>query len=672
MSRTVVAIATIAVLVLCMPRGGYTSYSYSLGEPWDYSTIIAKDSFPVLKSEATIKREKDSLQRFYEPYFEIDPAVKEAQIKAFTDEFQKSLQGQIPRYYLKHLVDKLSDLYEEGVMSTEDHDKLTSDDTRLIWVFAQNESSSRVVKNVFTAKTAYEFLMAEEDSILYNHDKLTHCNLNRFIATNLTYDIEKSQQQRRDVDNLLIPYMGQVQTGQKIVGQGDLIDEYTFRVLKSMEKFQQDRTKSTAERLSLILGQTLFATIMVLLLLFYFDQFRSDYLFEVRYPCLVLSLYIFFPLATYFLVIHNMMSVYLIPYCILPIFIRVFMDSRTAFLTHIITIVTCAVALKHPFEFILTQATAGLTSIYVLRQLSERSDLFKAVLAVTLSALTTYLCIDLLHGNFYTREGVDRWTYIYLCMGGMFSLVSYLLLIPIEKILGFTSNVTLVELSNINNAILRRLSEEAPGTFQHSLQVSNLAAEVANKIGAKSQLVRTGALYHDIGKLENAAFFTENQSGTNPHDNLTYVQSAGIIVKHVENGLKLAEKYKLPSVIKEFISTHHGASMAKYFYISYKNKYPDIPVDKKLFSYPGPNPHTQEQAILMMADAVEAASRSLSEYTEESVSNLVDKIIDTQVQEGYFATCPITFVDIQNAKEVFKTKLKTIYHTRIQYPELKD
>ena len=231
--------------------------------------------------------------------------------------------------------------------------------------------------------------------------------------------------------------------------------------------------------------------------------------------------------------------------------------------------------------------------------------------------------------------------------------------------------MTLVELSNINNTVLRRLSEEAPGTFQHSMQVANLAAEIANKIGAKSQLVRTGALYHDIGKLENPVFFTENQNSTNPHDGITYVQSARIIIQHVDDGLKLADKYKLPLVVRQFISTHHGTSMTKYFYVSFKNKFPDQPVDKSLFTYPGPNPSTQEQAILMMADAVEAASRSLSGYTEESIGNLVDKIVDEQVKEGYFNDCPITFLDIQKAKEVLKTKLTTIYHTRIQYPELK-
>ena len=249
---------------------------------------------------------------------------------------------------------------------------------------------------------------------------------------------------------------------------------------------------------------------------------------------------------------------------------------------------------------------------------------------------------------------------------------AYFLVVLVEKIFGFTSTVTLVELSDINNKLLRRLAEEAPGTFQHSMQVANLAAEAANRIGAKSQLVRTGALYHDIGKMENPVFFTENQSGgVNPHKNLGYEQSAQVVISHVTDGLKLAEKNNLPKVIKDFITTHHGRGKTKYFYISWKNEHPGEDPNEEAFTYPGPNPFTKEQAILMMADSVEAASRSLPEYTEESISNLVDKIIDSQVAEGYFKECPITFKDIATVKNVFKEKLKTIYHTRISYPELK-
>ena len=262
--------------------------------------------------------------------------------------------------------------------------------------------------------------------------------------------------------------------------------------------------------------------------------------------------------------------------------------------------------------------------------------------------------------------------YTYFALNGVFLLFAYPLLFLLEKVFGFTSNVTLVELSNINNDLLRRMSELAPGTFQHSMQVANLAAEAAIRIGAKTQLVRTGALYHDIGKMENPAFFTENQLGDmNPHKSLSYEQSSQVVINHVTDGLKLAEKHNLPKAIKDFISTHHGRGKTKFFYISWKNEHPGEEPDEECFTYPGPNPFTRETAILMMADSVEAASRSLVEYTEESINNLIDKIIDSQVAEGYFKECPITFRDISIIKTVFKEKLRTAYHTRISYPELK-
>lgn len=670
MYRVTGLVAMIAILTVFLPKGGYNKYEYKVGEPWDGGQLIAQDSFPVYKSEAQLKRESDSLHNYYEPYFEYKHAVYEKQAAQLREAFRTLYGEGVPAYYLPHLLDKLRRMYAQGIIETEDYEVLKKENTRQVWLYENNESQPRYVRHLLTQKTAYEYMMAEEDSVRYNHGKLLRCGLEKFIQPNLVYDAEKSLQQRQDVDAQLVPFIGQVQVGQKLVDRGQIIDEYTYCVLQSWERFQQSRSMSSTEQLLQLGGQVTYIAILMILLLFYFEQFRSDYLANPRTVMLVISQYLLFPLVTYALMSHSLMNVYVIPYCILPILIRVFMDSRTAFITHTLCILTCAVVLNNPYEFVVTQLVAGLVAIYSLRQLSQRSELVRAAALVTLAALVTYFCIELLHGRPYNSSGFDRWTYIYILVAGVLSLLSYTLLMPIERIFGFTSNVTLVELSNINNTILRRLSEEAPGTFQHSMQVANLAAEVANSIGAKSQLVRTGALYHDIGKLENPVFFTENQSGTNPHDNLPYEQSAQIIIQHVRNGLRLADKYQLPSVIKEFISTHHGQSMAKYFYVSYKNAFPDKEVDERIFTYPGPNPITLEQAILMMADSIEAASRSLSEYTEESLNSMVDRIIDDQVTSGYFAQCPISFLEIAEAKEVFKTKLRTMYHTRIQYPEL--
>lgn len=352
-----------------------------------------------------------------------------------------------------------------------------------------------------------------------------------------------------------------------------------------------------------------------------------------------------------------------------PIFIRVFMDSRTAFMTHTTTILICACFLQYPLEFIAVELVAGCVAIFSLRELSSRSQLFWTAVLVTFAASLTNLSLDWLSNTDFRKISFSE--YNYLTINGLLLFCSYPLLYLIEKAFGFTSNITLIELSDMNKNLLRKMSEVAPGTFQHSIQVGNLAAEIANKIGAKSQLVRTGALYHDIGKIINPIYFTENQSGVNPHEKMGSIDSAQMIISHVTEGVKLAEKYNLPSIIKDFITTHHGQGKTKYFYVQYKNDHPNDDIDELLFTYPGPNPFTKEQAILMMADTVEAASRSLPDYTEKTIRELVNRLIDGQVAEGYFRECPITFRDIAYAKTVLIEKLKTTYHTRLSYPELK-
>ncbi len=401
----------------------------------------------------------------------------------------------------------------------------------------------------------------------------------------------------------------------------------------------------------------------------YLELFRADYYERKGTLTLLFALIVFFPVLSSIMVEQNLSSIYVVPFAMIPIIVRVFLDSRTAFMAHVTIILLCSITLRFPHEFILLQVVAGMVAIYSLRELSQRSQLLRTALVVFISYALLYFAFELIHEDDLTK--LNTRMYIYFMINGILLLFAYPLLFLLEKIFGFTSDVTLVELSNINNSLLREMSEVAPGTFQHSLQMANLAAAAANKIGGKSQLVRTGALYHDIGKMVNPAFFTENQSGVNPHKSLSYEQSAQVIISHITDGLKLAEKHNLPKVIKDFISTHHGRGLTKYFYISYKNEHPDEEVDQEKFRYPGPNPFTKEQAVLMMADSVEAASRSLPEYTEESISTLVDKIIDTQVSEGYFKECPITFKDIATVKALFKEKLKTMYHTRISYPELR-
>ena len=410
-------------------------------------------------------------------------------------------------------------------------------------------------------------------------------------------------------------------------------------------------------------------TLMLVLFTMYLALFRRDYFNKPRAIAMLYTLMTLFPVIVSLMMRHNYMSVYIVPFAMAPIFVRVFMDSRTAFITHVTMILICTIAVKYQYEFIIIQIVAGLIAIYSLRELTRRAQVFKTGILVALGCALVYFALQLVQDSEFTLMDPDM--YYHFVINGVLLLLSYPLMYIIEKMFGFVSSVTLFELSNTNRGILRNLSEVAPGTFQHSITVGNLAAEIANKIGANSLLVRTGALYHDIGKMVDPVFFTENQAGVNPHDNMSYRESARIIINHVVEGAKIAERENLPTIIRDFIVTHHGTGITKYFYIKYKNEHPDEDVDPASFQYPGPNPFTREQAILMIADGVEAASRSLPEYTEETISNLVNKIIDSDVSEGYFRECPITFRDIALAKLVLIARLKAIYHTRISYPEPK-
>ena len=485
----------------------------------------------------------------------------------------------------------------------------------------------------------------------------------------MIYDKERSEAERNDLLGQIPLASGMVLSGQKIIDRGEIVDDYTYRVLSSFEKETQRRSASTRAVPSTIAGQVIFVSLFIILFTMYLGLFRKDYFNKPRSIAMLYTMITVFPILVSLMIEHNVFSVYVLPFAIAPIFIRVFMDSRTAFLAHVVLVMLCAAAVKYQYEFIIVELVAGLVAIYSLRELSQRAQLFKTAVLVTLACSAVYFAMQLMTDN--TFSTVDNSMYKYFVINGILLLFAYPLMLIIEKMFGFISNVTLIELSNTSKELLQRLSEVAPGTFQHSIMVSNLASAIAVKIGAKAQLVRTGALYHDIGKMQDPAFFTENQNGVNPLEKMSRVDAAHIVINHVTEGLKLAERYNLPNVIKDFIATHHGTGMTKYFYVSYKNEHPDEPVDDALFTYPGPNPFTREQAILMMADSVEAAARSLPEYTEASISELVNRIINGQMSEGFFEYCPITFRDVAVAKQVLIERLKSVYHTRVSYPKLK-
>ena len=672
--KSLLFIGTVALIVYFLPRDGKFNYQFDINKPWKYGQLIATFDFPIYKDEAIVKREQDSLMALFQPYYELDKKVEKEAIAKLKENYHTNLKGILPSTdYLRYIERTLKEIYQAGIVSTEAIQQLYKDSTSAIMVIDDKLANSHPIEGIYTVKKAYEYLLTA-DSVHFNREILRQCSLNEYISPNLTFDEQRTQTAKEEVLNNYSWANGLVVSGQKIIDRGEIISPETYNILESLRKESIKRNESMGQSRLILGGQILFVGMLMLCFMLYLDLFRKDYYQRKGSLSLLFTLIVFYSIVTAFMMTHNLFNVYIIPYAMLPIIIRVFLDSRTAFLTHVITILICSISLRFPHEFILTQLAAGMVAIFSLRELSQRSQLFRTALLVILTYAAVYFSFELMTenglANDFSKLNIRMYTYFFI--NGILLLFAYPLLFLLEKTFGFTSNVTLVELSNINNDLLRQMSETVPGTFQHSMQVANLAAEAAIRIGAKSQLVRTGALYHDIGKMENPAFFTENQSGgVNPHKNLGYEQSAQVVISHVTDGLKLADKHNLPKVIKDFISTHHGQGKTKYFYISWKNEHPDEEPNEELFTYPGPNPFTKEQAILMMADAVEAASRSLPEYTEETISNLVDKIIDSQVTEGYFKECPITFKDIATVKAVFKEKLKIAYHTRISYPELK-
>lgn len=665
-TKTVLVCITVAIIVWFLPRNEGRMYRYDVGKPWMYGSVIAKFDFPIYKTDEAIKHEQDSLLKHFQPYYSLNPLIEKKQVERFLHDYEQGING-LPKEYVGIVARQMQEIYQIGIINTNEYNNIFKDSTSMIRFVNGKNAKSLKVSSFYSTIAAYEHIFANE-KLAAQRAILSRCNLNNYIEANIVYDKEKSDAEKNDMLSSIPLASGMVMSGQKIIDRGEIVNDYTCRVLNSFDKEMKRRSSTQDEIMTTFIGQTLFVLILVMMFTSYLTLFRKDYFEKPRSITMLYTMITLFPILVSMMMKHNFFSVYIIPFAMAAIFVRVFMDSRTAFITHVTMILICAAAVKYQYEFIIVQLASGLVAIYSLRELSKRSQIFITAILVTISSCIVYLALQLMQDN--QVFNIDPSMYTYFIINGIFLLLSYPMMYLIEKLFGFISNVTLFELSNTNKGLLRNLSEIAPGTFQHSITVGNLAAEIANRIHANSLLVRTGALYHDIGKMTNPVFFTENQAGVNPHDQLSDLESAQIIISHVTEGLKLAEKFNLPGIIKDFISTHHGTGLTKYFYINYCNEHPNEQVDKEMFQYPGPNPFTREQAILMMADTVEAASRSLNEYTEESISTLTNKLIDSQVADGFFRECPITFRDIALAKSVLIERLKSIYHTRISYPHL--
>lgn len=660
-------VVTAFIIAFFFPREGKFRYQFNEGKPWRYGLLTAPSDFPIYKDASEIEATKDSIQRRFEPYFRFN--TEEENIRKEQWNHQKALlmEAGVSTPAINYINKSLYDIYSKGIVPTADLELMGKENRTRVNVLTNSIAESRNLSDFHSVKTAYEEIVNNAPSYI-DRDILQDCNINELLTENLFYDAETSGRILEDQIQNIPLSSGIVQAGERIVDRGEIVDSHTYSVLRSLKIVHETKSGGAHRQNIILIGQfvlifSIFACFGLYLVtfnpkIFYRRKNLLFLLFCILGPCLLSE----------FCAKYDLINIYILPFAILPIVIRTFFDSHTALFTYLITVLICSLTALFPYEFLLLQILAGIVVIFNLKELSQRSQLFMCSLFVFLSYVIFYLSLVLYQEGDFSK--INWQMMMYFGINFFLLMFSYVLIYILEKLFGYISPITLVELSNINNPLLKKLSETAPGTFQHSMQVSILASEAGEKIGANAQLIRTGALYHDIGKMTNPAFFTENQKGFNPHEKLSFEQSAQIIISHVTEGVKMAEKAMLPKAIINFIETHHGRGKTKFFYNSFKNAYPDKPVNEEAFTYPGPNPFSKETALLMMADAVEATSRSLKEYTDENINELVNKIIDGQISDGLLKNAPLTFKDIEITKDVFMKRLKTMYHTRISYPEL--
>lgn len=667
-ARWSIYIAAALISVYFLPRDDSNRYSYAINRPWAYSLLTAPFDIPVYLDSITAREVRDSIQSSFEPVIKRNTAVEDSVVSRFAYILDNTEDINLSANEKKALVDELREQYRTGIVESNIYEEIQNGKLPRVRKIDDNVATSVVTDGFLSTRKAYtniDSLFREERFML----AISSAKLAQLLEPNISIDSVESKKIYEETMQKAMAPVGVIQQGERIIDKGDIVTPKLFTVLNTYETLEAQRGETDyRENYYPLAGQLLYMLLIYGALFGYLHFFRPEYYANIRLVEMMMFVIALFVITAYLTAKSTGMWLYIIPFTIVPIVLVVFLDSRTAFFAHIVTILGAMLASLFPMEFIFCQFMAGVVAIDSIKELSKRSQLIRTAALVFCVYSVSYLAVELLHN--WNLEKITPRMFGYFGINAVLISFAYIFIFILEKLFGFTSRVTLVELSDINHPILRKLSEECPGTFQHSMAVSNLAAAAADKVGANMQLVRSGALYHDIGKIDNPAFFTENQHGVNPHDALDPKQSAKIVIGHIHDGIKRADKEKLPSVIKQFITEHHGKGKARYFYNTWCNTHPGENPDDSAFTYPGPNPTTKETSILMMADAVEAASRSLKEHTPEAITALVNKIIDGQVAEGLHNDSPLSFRDVQTIKEVFINRLLTMYHSRISYPDL--
>lgn len=648
-------------------------YQVIQGKPWlGEELLVAPFNFPIYKSDEMIQRERDSVRQSILPYYQIDTLTGAKMLHKWEEEWTAKWSKEVSdEAYYYYMCDYLRDLYRNGIIEEETAARLRQDDVLEVKLLDAGQVSRLTPVTLFSTpmeayQQASERLPQElSKSVIRKFDP------SNYIQVNVYPNEAKTQQVIDDELRNLSKSVGVVQKGERIISKGEIVSPHQYDVLQSLRRVTEEQQGGSL-RQALPMGVGTFLIIVSLLLglwffLFYYrPKIVKEYKNTLFFSLLIL---IFSVLTIIFARIELGAWVYAIPYVSVAILVRTFFESRTAVYAFLTTILICALYVPFALEFIIIQFIAGMLAVFSLRSLSSRAQIIRATFLIFVIYNVMTCSYSLMTGGALGRNDLSN--LLYFSFNLIFNMFSYLLIYLIEKGFGYVSNITLVELSDVNRPLPRQLSEQAPGTFQHSMQMALLASDAATAIGADARLVRAGALYHDIGKMRNAAYFTENQGSINPHDQLTPMESAAVIIKHVTDGIAMAQKHNLPPAIQDFIRMHHGRGVTKYFYNEYCNAHPDETVDVDKFTYPGPNPNSKETGILMLADAIEASSRSLKDLSKETLIAHVNKIVDSIVADGLLNDTPLTFRDIQTIKDVFAEKLATIYHSRIAYPELK-
>ena len=636
-------------------------YSFEVGKPWLHPRLEANFQFDIEYDEATREHITDSVNKNFAKIYIMDRKKGEQQIALLTRE----LSG---RNGSQQLLQAVYKLYEDGIVDNEAANDILSG-KQLRFLVGNNQLQVVDATNMKTVRQAYTWLTDSFSTNTTIQDALRSVNIEQYLVPNMMVDeVENEKWMGEDLRNALRS-PGTVQANEAIITHGEIVTPKKAAAIESYQNELERRNKrrNVDETLNL-LGQILIVATLMLAFYFFMKRLRRQVFNNLRQMVFLISFITVFFIAVFLLIGFKYALLYIIPFGLVPIIVSSFFDDHTSFFVHIETVLICSlIASSHQAEFIIMQFLAGIICIVSFRELTKRTQLVQCAAFIFLAYSITYIAMTLIAEGDYSK--IDKYYFGYFLINCVILSFAFLIIPIVEKIFGFTSSMTLLELADINNPLLRQLSTTCPGTFQHSLQVANLAGEAALKIGANLQLVRAGALYHDIGKTKNPAFFTENQIGENPHDHLVRPEdSAKIVIDHVNNGLKIAEDADLPKVIKDLIAQHHGKGVTRYFYYKALEASPDGEVDRKPFTYPGPNPQTKEAAILMMADACEAATKSMNDHSEEAIAAMVNKIVDGQVAEGLLRETPISFRDVETVKKLFVERLRTAYHARVAYP----